>query len=203
MALTDWTFQTSALYYAGGAPVISAPTTIARPQAAAGFEPGYVSLKQSVGGDLREGRIISHVLSFDWNSKFHRCYFLAQTDPALGIPANALIWHANVLRGKFIKRVAGVETDLTIETSWTAHVSGYFGYKISWFNYLSSGMANVQRVIIESAGDGYGTVNTLSVDLDPPLFQASSSNWIGFALWSLTNAKRFQMDNTTVYRRTA
>lgn len=199
----DWDYQPARGFHLSALQKISSPTALCRPVDGTQGTLGWVFLKELISGNLSEGRITTHFRINPLVDKFWRIYFRTQAKPTTDSPLNSYFIFYTSTGDSVWKRVNGVDTNLfagTPHTSWAADT--WYQIRLTWYLWLTETLEPILRILFDLWEAGAWT-NLINFDIANPLWQDTPTNLIGFKNPGDAAAKRFWIDDTVIYRRSA
>lgn len=196
----DWDYQPSCGFYLDTGIYVSPPTSLARPITAGYPTNGWFFLKETVSGNLRDGRVELNLrapFSTGIQSSF---YFRTQGLPSGTPPQNTyeIYWHKTTFTCLLRKVVMGVTTTLSnFPGIFTANV--WAKVRVTWFDYVTDALLGYTRIIVDK-WDGANWIQYLLYDHNERLWSDSSVNLIGGTLPAQGISTRSYTDDWKIYR---
>lgn len=200
-SLADWNFQAGVGFAISSARFVSSPSALRRPTDATQGSLGRFALKESISGNLLDGRFITFILFEHIALSDFRVYARSQTSPHLANPPNTYYFTLRPDRVIFSKRVANVEGWLADGLFFpTLTINTWRRFRLTWYTWLDAALEPTLRVIAEHEQAGTW-VHIFTHDIASPLWQTSLTNLTGMELMGPDDLRQNWVDDTMVYKR--
>ena len=201
-SLTDWDISTPYAPVIVSDKYISTPSALCGKYVGAAWKWGYLFLKQSLSGNLVDGRFVTWIYPAIISAGLFIVYFRAQALPPVYDQPPLNCYYADIMGGqlRLYKVVAGAKTLLgTFTLANGVGNNVWTQIRYTWWQYINEDLITVLRIGMDVLVSG-AWVNQFYYNNVDNLWAGSATNRIGFFLRSYNNVSFTWIDDTEIWK---